>query len=204
MNLDQFFQAPVASVIFFITIVTSIMAFQDGNLRYKFMMNPVRVIEDKDWTRLISSGLIHADWMHLVFNMLAFYFFAFSLERIIGHWQFALLYVLSKVLSSLPSLIRHKDNSYFNSLGASGAVSAVVFSIIFLIPDIGIGLLLIPGQIPGWLFGILFVGVSMYLSMRGGGRVNHDAHLWGAIAGVVLTLILVPGSASSFLHWLNG
>jgi membrane associated rhomboid family serine protease len=203
MDLSLFFKSPVASCIFFITIITSIRAFNDGNLRYKFIFNPVHILQDKDWTRLFTSGLIHGSWMHLIFNMLAFYFFAFYLEQIIGHWQFGLLYVLSLGISSIPSLIRHKNDSYYNSLGASGAVSAVVFAMIFIIPDLGIGLLFIPGTIPGWLFALLFVGFSIFASMRGGGRINHDAHLWGALSGVLLTIMLNPQTATNFIQWLN-
>jgi membrane associated rhomboid family serine protease len=79
----------------------------------------------------------------------------------------------------------------------------VVFAMIFIIPDLGIGLLFIPGTIPGWLFALLFVGFSIFASMRGGGRINHDAHLWGALSGVLLTIMLNPQTATNFIQWLN-
>lgn len=203
MNIQLFFQAPVASCIFVITILTSLMAFKDGNLKYRFMLNPPRVFKEKDWKPLFTSGLIHSDWWHLIFNMLAFYFFAFFLEIAIGHWQFAILYILSLLAGSLPSLIRHKDDSGYYTLGASGAISGVVFAAIMINPDTKLGLLFLPIEFPGWLFALLFVGVSLFASMRGGGKINHDGHLFGAIGGVLSLLLLHPVVATLFINWVK-
>lgn len=234
--LDQFFASPVASTIFVITIFTSIRAFSDADLRYKFTYNPYRMVRENQYQMVITHGLIHGGWMHLIFNMLAFYFFAFNLEggtnpvptelieqriletggqnldkilerdfsnRNLGHWQFALLYVVSLIVGSVPGLAQHKDDSWYNSVGASGAISGVVLSAIIMSPEIGIGLLFIPGHIPGWIFALLFLAFSFFASFRKIGNIAHDAHLFGAIAGIVMTVLLRPDVATTFIEWVS-
>ena len=203
--IDQMLGAPVASFIFIITLITSYMAFNDYNLKGKFMFNPFAVVHHKQYERLFTHGLIHADTMHLLFNMLAFYFFAFYLESILGHWQFAVLYILSIPLSSLTTLFKYKDFSGYNSLGASGAVSAVVLSFIMFNPEAKLGLLLLPGvNIPGWVFGLLYLAYSQYMAKRASDNIGHEAHLWGAVAGIVLTLVLKPEVIQILKAWFDG
>ncbi len=200
---QQMFAAPVAATIFVITLITSIQAERDPMLKSKFMFRPTAVWERKEWYRLFTSGLIHGGWMHLIFNMLAFYFFAFILETpgvYLNHIEFAILYVGSLAISSLPALIRHKDNAAYQALGASGAVSAVVLSMVIFEPHIGIGLLFIPGYIPGWLFALLYMGFSFVAGLKQWGNIGHEAHLFGAIAGIVLTLLMQPDAAARFLE----
>jgi membrane associated rhomboid family serine protease len=206
MNLfEQLFASPVAGTILVITILTSLKAFQDPSLKARFIFNAHRVATQQEYYRLFTSGLIHSNGWHLGFNMLAFYFFAFPLERaLLGHWQFALLYVASLGLSSLPTLWRHKDNPGYNALGASGAVSAVLLSVIMFVPDIGIGLLFLPVSIPGWLFAILYMGFSFYAGIKQWGNIGHEAHLFGAIAGIVITLLLAPEVAGHLIDWMTG
>lgn len=204
-DLELFMEAPVATVIFVITIITSIRAFQNPLMREKMLFIPYNVQHMKEYYRLFTSGLIHANGMHLGMNMIAFYFFAFYLELQIGHWQFAVLYVGSLLLSDLPSMIRHNSSSVFRSLGASGAVSGVVMSMILLAPDMQLGLIFIPFfSLPAWLFGLLYMGYSFYASFKGRSIINHDAHLWGGIAGILITLLLQPESAANFINWMTG
>src|SRR6187551_839370 len=122
--MEFLINTPVASLIFVFTIVTSLYAFNDNGLFGKFMLHPYSVSRKHKVYTLITSGLIHADWMHLIFNMMSFYFFAFRLESLMGSWQFGLLYFVSLILSDIPSVIKHKDDMWYNSLGASGAISA--------------------------------------------------------------------------------
>ena len=136
--------APVASIIFVFTIVTSLYAFYDNSVYGKFMLHPYSVSKGNSIYTLITSGLIHADWMHLFFNMFTFYAFAFTLERLMGSWQFGLLYFLGLILSDIPTVFKHKDNFHYNSLGASGAVSAVLFSYILFNPMSKIYIMFIP------------------------------------------------------------
>ncbi len=201
--LEQFFSSPVAATIFVITLITSIRAFSDADLKYKFIFNPYRMLREKQWQMILTHGLIHGGWVHLGFNMLAYYFFAFPLERLIGHWQFALLYMLSLAAGCIPGLVRHRDDSWYNAVGASGAISAVLLSVVLFVPEMGIGLLFIPGSIPGWIFALLFLGFSFIASLRNWGNIGHDAHLFGAIAGMIITVLLRPDVASSFIDFIG-
>ena len=121
-------EAPVASIIFLFTIITSIYAFNDNQLFSRFMLHPYSIAKGKKWYTFITSGLIHADWMHLFFNMFTYFAFAFKLETLIGHWQLGVLYFVSMILADITSVTKHKNHFWYHSLGASGAVSGVLFS----------------------------------------------------------------------------
>lgn len=192
-------ETPVAAVIFALTIATSIYAFNNTNVYGKFMLHPYSVSRGKNLYQLISSGFVHKDWAHLIFNMLSYYFFAFNLERIIGHWQFGLLYLVSLVLSDLPSVQRHKDHYWYNSLGASGAVCAVVFSFILFFPLTTLVIFPLPIPIPAVIYGFIFLAYTSYAGRRANDGINHDAHFYGAITGIVLTIILYPNVINHFI-----
>ncbi|MEL6256362.1 MAG: rhomboid family intramembrane serine protease [Bacteroidota bacterium] len=204
MDIIQYYlQTPVATGIFIITILTSIMAFRDGVLMYKFIFNPYRLVHHKEYQMLFSSALIHGSNMHLILNMLVFYFFAFSLESILGSWQFFVLYWGSVILSHIPRLISEKDNEMYSALGASGGVSAVVMSMILIQPDITLSLYFLI-DMPGWLLGLGYMGYSFYAALfKPHDKIGHDAHLWGGLAGLVLTVLLRPKTAADFFEWLN-
>jgi membrane associated rhomboid family serine protease len=195
---------PVASIIFIFTVVTSVYAFNDNVLFGKFMLHPYSVSRKSKVYTLITSGLIHANWMHLFFNMFTFYAFAFKLEQLMGHWQFGLLYLLSLVLSDIPSVMKHKNDFWYNSLGASGAISGVLFSFILFSPLSEIGIFPIPVGIPAVLFGFLYLAYCWYASKGSRDNINHDAHFFGSITGLVITVILVPGIISNFFGALLG
>ena len=136
------------------------------------------------------------------FNMIALYSFGEAVETalfsnhcffgVMGKWVFLLLYITGLVIASIPDLIKHRDADHYRSLGASGAVSAVVFSSILLLPKLGVGIAFIPGvQIPGYIFAVLYLIISAYLDKKGGGNVNHGAHLWGAVFGLIFTYVAV-------------
>ena len=142
--------------------------------------------------------------MHLIFNMFSYYYFAFNLEATIGHWQFGLLYVLSLILSDLPTIFKHKNDYGYRCLGASGAVSAVIFSSILYHPvDSSIGIMFIPIGIPAVIFGVLYLIYCSYASKHARDNVNHDAHLFGALSGLVITIILDPPVLGSFLQQIS-
>ncbi|MCD0487415.1 rhomboid family intramembrane serine protease [Pedobacter sp. MC2016-14] len=195
---------PVASVIFLFTIVTSLYAFNDPSLYGKFMLHPYTVSRNSKLYTFVTSGLIHADWMHLFFNMFTFHAFAFALEERIGHWQFGLLYIVGLILSDVPSVIKHKDNYGYNSLGASGAISAVLFSYILFNPMSLIGIFPLPFRIYAIVFGFLYLVYCWYMSKNSRDNINHDAHLFGALTGLIVTIILVPGIIQNFLTLLTG
>ena len=190
--------APVASIIFVFTIVTSLYAFYDQSIYGKFMLHPYSVSKGKNIYTLITSGLIHADWMHLFFNMFTFYAFAFALEQMMGSWRFGLMYFLALILSDLPTVFRHKDDFHYNSLGASGAISGVLFSFILFNPMAGIGILFLPFSIPEVIFGGIYLVYCAYASKNSRDNINHDAHFFGALTGLIFTIIFMPGILQNF------
>lgn len=194
---------PVASVIFVLTLITTIMAFSNETLYGKLMLHPYSVSKGKYLYTVITSGLIHKDWMHLTFNMITFYSFAFRLEGMIGHWQFALLYILSLILSDIPSIVKHKNDFWYHSLGASGAISAVLFSFILFEPMSSMYIMPIPIPINSIIFGVLYLVYCTYASKHSQDAINHDAHLFGALSGLGITIILFPGVVSYFLNQVS-
>ena len=194
---------PVASIIFIFTLVTSIYALNDSTLYGRFMLHPYSVYRKRNIYTLITSGLIHGSWMHLIFNMFTFYAFAFTLEGTIGSVRFGLVYFIGLILSDIPSVIKHKNDFHYNSLGASGAISAVLFSYILFYPLNT--LMIFPLPIPIWaaLFGVLYLVYSYYMSKSSRDNINHDAHLFGAITGIIVTILLVPGIVPHFIAELT-
>jgi len=201
MLIEYWNAAPLASIIFVFTLITSIYAFNDNQLFGKFMLHPYSIAKGNKLYTFITSGLIHADWMHLFFNMFTFFFFAFTLETMIGHWQFALLYIISLILSDIPTAIRHKNDYRYSSLGASGAISGVLFSYILFEPLTLLRVMFIP--MPAIVFGVLYLIYCMYMSKNSRDSINHDAHFFGALTGLILTVILVPGVIPHFIGELS-
>ncbi|MNK37806.1 Rhomboid family protein [compost metagenome] len=202
--MEYFNIAPVASLIFVFTIITSLYAFYDHSIYGKFMLHPYSVSKGhKVWT-VITSGLIHADWMHLFFNMFTFVAFAFTLEQLLGSFKFGMLYFLALILSDLPTIFKHKDHFNYNSLGASGAISAVLFSFILFSPTSKISIMFIPFGIPAWIFGIIYLVYCAYASRNSRDGINHDAHFFGALTGLIFTIIFVPGILQNFFTLLTG
>lgn len=200
--MEYLSHTPVASIIFLFTVITSIYAFNDHALYGKFMLHPYSVSRRYKLYTLITSGLIHADWMHLIFNMMTFYFFAFQLEAMIGSWQFGAVYFLGLILSDIPSVIKHKNDMWYNSLGASGAISAVLFSYILFQPFSK--MMIFPIPIPIWaiVFGPLYLVYCVYASKHSRDSINHDAHFFGALAGMIVTVLIVPGVIPHFIQQL--
>ena len=146
---------------------------------------------------------MHADLSHLLFNMVTFFFFAFSLERRIGTWKFLLLYAVGLVLSHSCSYFKHRDNQHYASLGASGAISAVLFAYIVYYPDATLLILPIPVPIPAVLFALGYVVYSWWAAQQARGRINHDAHFCGALSGLAFVAGSDPGAFQRLLQmWL--
>jgi len=196
--------APVASLIFVFTIITSLYGFYDNSLYGKFMLHPYSVSKGKNVYTLITSGLIHADWMHLAFNMFTFYAFAFTLESMMGSWRFGLLYFVCLILSDIPTVFKYKDSFNYNSLGASGAISGVLFSYILFNPMAKLYIMFIPIGIPAVVFGFLYLIYCAYASKNSRDGINHDAHFYGALTGLIFTIIFVPGIIQNFITVLTG
>lgn len=204
--IDSIYSTPVASLIFALTVGLSLYVFANPQWFGKLMLHPYSIYRDKSkFYTVFTSGLIHKDWMHLLFNMVTFYYFGFPLEEMfvqfsgtLGHFLFAALYVISVVLSDIPTIFQHKSNKDYYSLGASGAICAVLFSFILFQPKVMIYVFLaIP--LPAYLFALLFLGYCIWASKNARDRVNHDAHLYGAITGLAITLLLYPWALGHFV-----
>lgn len=185
----------ITLIIIITTCIVSFIAFSNHKLLDQFIFYPPAVRRGQ-WYRFFSCGLIHADWGHLIFNMIALYFFGEAVEfkfveafGPLGRLVYLGMYVLALAASVIPTYINNKDNYHYRSLGASGGVSAVIFAGILFFPLAGIGLFFIPIRIAGFLFGILYLFVSGWLDKRGGGNINHSAHIFGALFGVGFTII---------------
>lgn len=207
---DVFQSAPVAMIILIFTLITSFYGlYVNQNLNHQLMLHPYSFVRRERVYTIITSGLIHADFGHLLFNMLTFFFFAFPLERILhatggnGHLQFALIYIGGLILSDIPTIIKHKNNPGYASLGASGAISAVLFSFILFDPTTRLYLFFIPIGIPAYIFGPLYLAYCVYASRNQYDRVNHDAHFYGALTGIIFTILLKPGIIPHFIGQLS-
>jgi membrane associated rhomboid family serine protease len=201
--MDNIMAAPVASFIFAITVLSSVWAFSNDTLFGNMILHPYSVSRGQRVYTVITSGLIHNDWMHLFFNMLSFCFFAFQLEPVLGHWQFALLYTLSLILSDLPTVYKHRNDDWYHSLGASGAVSAVIFSAIMYYPVSTMSLMILPIPIYSILFGVLYLIYCNYASKHARDNINHDAHMFGALSGMLITILLHPHVVNSFIMQIS-
>jgi len=187
------------SITLYITLITvgiSIAAIYNDSLMDKLIFHPHTVKNHHEWYRFFTSGFIHADFMHLAFNMFSFYMFGDYVEQYFnmifgsaGSIFYIILYVSSLLICMLPTYLHHYQDYYYRSLGASGAVSAIVFVGIFLQPTMQIGMFLLPPVIPGFVFGPLYLLLTAYLSKKGQSGINHSAHLWGSIYGVVFLII---------------
>jgi membrane associated rhomboid family serine protease len=187
-----------------ITSGVSLYAMNQRQVLNKLMMNPYMVTNRGQYYRTITSGFIHADHIHLLFNMISFYFFGTGLESIfqmifgsLGGVYFVLMYLLAIVVSDIPTLIKHRNNPGYNSLGASGAVSAVIFACILFDPLLEIYFL------PGFIMGTAYLIYSSVSSRRSRDGINHDAHLYGALFGIIFCLVLYPASFQIFLARLS-
>jgi len=157
--------------------------------RYKFNVGGIKRGEQ---IRLFSAGFLHVDMTHLIFNMLTLYFFANVVIAYLGSFNFIIIYVASLLLGNLLSLYFHKDENYYSAVGASGAVTGILYSAILLEPDMSLYIFFIPIPIPAYIFGIAYLLYSIYGMKKQLGNIGHDAHFGGAIGGYVVTLILVP------------
>jgi len=167
------------------------------------LFRPYRFLRANQYHTIITSGFIHADLGHLFFNMFTFYFFAFALERHIGTSQFVLLYAIGLVLSHTCTWYKHKDNREYASLGASGAISAVLFAYIVYFPTTTLIILPIPIPIPAVLFAIGYVAYSWWASNQHRGRINHDAHLCGAVSGLLFVAVSDFGAYTNLARYLE-
>ena len=193
----------ITIIIIVITCIVSFVAFSNQKIINDLIFYPPAIAEQNQWYRFFSCGLIHADIPHLAFNMIALLLFGKQVENAFieifaakGELLYAVMYISALATSLVPTYSQEKDNYHYRSLGASGAVSAVVFAGVLLFPLQKMGLMFLPIMIPGFIFGPIYLFVSAYLSKKGGGNINHSAHIWGALYGaafVIVTALALSG-----------
>lgn len=180
-------------VLFFIlaNVLVSAKGFNDYAFLDKYKFQVGRTLGDEKY-RMFTSGFLHVDWMHLIFNMYALYLFGDIVAKILGARDFVFIYIASLLAGSLYSLVYHKDEPYYSAVGASGAVSGIVYASILLYPSMELYLFFIPIPIPGYIFALGYLLYSIYGMKKQLGNVGHAAHLGGAIGGFAVTLLFHP------------
>lgn len=193
MNFQDY---PITISLIIANVIFSVVGFSNADIVDKTIMWPYRVARENQYIRFITSGFLHADWMHLIFNMFTLFFFGRNLELYFGFLglggtvSYLALYFAGLIVSDLPSYFKHKDDYHYRSLGASGAVSAVVFATIVFSPWSSIyiyGAL----KISATLYAVLYIFYCVYMGKKSSDNINHDAHLWGSLFGLAFTLVLI-------------
>lgn len=196
------FRMAITLILIAVTCLVSWAAFKHRSWWMQLVLWPPGVVRRHEYWRLWTSGFVHADLQHLLFNMVTLFFFGRLMELFfvprIGEVGYVLFYLGGLLVSSLPSCLRHRDDTAYVSLGASGAVSAVLFGFILLQPWALIFVFFIP--LPAIVYAVMYVGYGVYMQRRGTDRINHSAHLWGAAYGVLVTLWVEPRVGGLFLE----
>jgi len=195
-------------IIIIVTGLISYQAFNNPSLMYKLQHSPYQEAHNKEWYRFISSGFVHVDWTHLLINMFVFYSFGEAVEsyfvqifgEVIGRLNFLLLYLLTIIFGDIPTFVKHKDNQSFASVGASGAVSGILFAFVIFQPWATL-LLFFVIPCPAIVAAVLYLVYSSWASRNQSSRIDHDAHFYGAVFGFVFTIVLQPSLFSTF--WNN-
>ncbi|MDP9042898.1 MAG: rhomboid family intramembrane serine protease [Bacteroidota bacterium] len=196
----------ITLIIIIITCLITLAGFQNGRVVDQLIFWPPAISKKHQYYRFITCGLIHADYMHLIFNMLTLYFFGTVMEAYyqgqlgLQKWYYLALYIGALIVSNIPTYIKHYRDYNYRSLGASGAVSAVLFAFILLRPWQRIIVLVFP--VPAIIYGGLFLFYSAYMSRKGGDNVNHDAHFYGALFGILFTIAVRPDVIQIFWNEL--
>lgn len=197
----------VTLLIVIVTCITSFMAFNNHNLFNQMKHYPIAEKRNGEWYRFITSGFIHGSWFHLGINMFVLYEFGKYVEQYflgafgttLGRVVYLLVYLLTIIIADFPSYIKHKDNPGYAAIGASGGVSGILFIFILLAPWSMLGLyFIIP--VPAIIFGVLYLIYSSWASKNQNDMIGHDAHFYGAVAGMVLACVLIPSTLPSFLN----
>jgi len=194
----------ITLILVIITSGISYYAFSNYSLMDKLILNPYKVSKRREYYRFVTSGFVHADFGHLIFNMLSLWFVGEGIEQLFaalfgasGPLYYLFLYLVGIIVSDIPSYLKNRTNSNYNSLGASGGVSAVLFAAILFAPTMTVSLYFFI-KMKAFIFGILFLGYSYYEARKGTSYVNHSAHMVGAIFGMVFMAVVYPAAVPGF------
>ncbi len=175
-------------------IAFSYKGFKSEAFFHKYKFEVDAILQYKDYKRLITSGFLHVSWMHLIFNMISLYFFSSLIETNLGAVSFLMIYFGSLIGGDLLALFVHRHHGDYSSVGASGAICGIIFACIALFPNLGLSLFFLPISIPGWLYGLIFVLYSIYGIRSNKDNVGHEAHLGGALIGIIIAVMIEPSA----------
>ena len=187
----------ITLLLLLVNAVVTYRGFKDFVFYNKYLFNVGQILGNKDYKRLVTAGFLHANWVHFGFNMITLYLFSQGLEVTIGMWPFLLLYVASLVGGNLLALFIHRNHPDYSAIGASGAVSGMVFASIGLFPNLQIGFIILPFHIPAWLYGIAYVLYSIYGIKTQRDNIGHEAHLGGGVVGLLILMGMKPSIIST-------
>ena len=200
----MFTHAPASAVLLLGIVLFSIAGFRRPALMDRFLLHPWSVVRKQQYERLVTSGFLHADFVHLLFNLIAMYSVAMYVEAAAGTARFLAIYLGSLVISGVIPTIRRRNDPEYRALGASGAVVALFFAGMLYFPEAKVSLLILPVPMPWPVFAVLFLAASLYGARRKWDNVAHDVHLYGAVSGLLLTVLLDPDSLHGFFRMLGG
>lgn len=196
----------LTTILIIANVAASFYAWSNPTVMSNWLMNPYQIERKGQYYRFLSSGFIHADYMHLFFNMFTLYSFGGYLEAAykyqygmqLGGIFYLLLFIVGIIVSDMPSYFKHKNNYNYNSLGASGGVSAIIYACILLNPWSQLYIYFIP--LKGIVFALLYTAYSIWMSKKGYDNVNHNAHLWGGLFGVIFMILTYPQALTGFIN----
>lgn len=207
VNLDSLLT--VTNVLIGLTVIVTFYAFERPDFLNKLIMNPYRVKHRREYYRFITSGFIHLDHIHIIFNMFSLYFFGTAMESVffavfgpLGYVYFVALYLLGIVVSDVPTFFKNQDNPRYNALGASGGVASVIFAFVIFLPLEKI-CIYFAFCLPGFIMGTAYLVFSWYQGKKAKDNINHDAHLYGALFGMVFCIVLHPRVVPNFIEQLK-
>ncbi len=185
----------IGTLLLIFTGLTTYKGFMDRAYFEKYVFHVDKILIRKEYGRLLSSGFLHANWLHFGFNMIALIGFSLSIEMMFGWWKYLLIYFASLIGGNLLALYIHRNHGDYRAVGASGAISGIVMASIVLFPEGKIGFIILPVELSSWVFALLFVVISIFGIKSQSDNIGHEAHLGGAIVGVLMTILLQPSIA---------